>query len=141
MAKFKIVQQNGKQSLRSADYRKRYFEKHNGYFGIHCCSYCGKLLSEEKSTVDHIIPVHAAEQSRFLRWLFHWDKEGINTLLNLTVACERCNTKKGSRCGIWLLRGWIGRFFFPMFWIVFLVSWPTFLSYAIAFFYIVAEQF
>lgn len=136
-----MKRQDKQQSLRSDDYRKQYFAKHSGYFGIHCCSYCGRLLFKKDATVDHIVPVHAAEKSKFIRWLFKGRKDGVNNVKNLTTACPHCNSAKGSKCGVWLLRGWLGRWVFPVFWIAFLASWPTFLSYSIAFFYVAAEQF
>lgn len=128
------------ENLRSNDYRKQYFSKHHGFWGFYCCSYCGKLLTKEDATIDHIIPVNAAERHKIVAWLFRWKKEGINAQFNLTTACEHCNTSKKNRCGIWLFRGWIGRCFFPVFWFIFFITWPYFLSYAIAFFYVISTE-
>ena len=141
MSFYKVQKTKKGQSLRSLDYRKHYFEGHNGYFEIYCCSYCGRLLFKKDATVDHIVPVHAAERMRLVRWLYRREEGGINSAKNLTTACSRCNSAKGSKCGIWLLRGWMGRLIYPVLWFAFMATWPTFLSYAIAFFTVAAEQF
>ena len=47
-----------------------------------CCQYCGKPLSYDKSTVDHIIP-----RSR----------GGNDNWENIVLSCAPCNYKKGNR--------------------------------------------
>ena len=118
---------------RSTDYRKRYFRKHKGFTGIYCCPYCGKLLTEDTATVDHIIPVNAAKKSFLLRLLLRNTDDGINNMRNLTVACWKCNSKKSSKCGVWILRGKLGKFIFPIFWMMFFALFPYALSWGIAF--------
>lgn len=45
------------------------------------CQYCGKKLSPNKLTIDHIIPKY---------------KGGGNSWKNLVAACKSCNSKKGN---------------------------------------------
>lgn len=45
------------------------------------CQYCGKPLTEEEATVDHVIPLAAG---------------GTNGSSNLVVACEECNVILGA---------------------------------------------
>lgn len=120
------------EQFRSADYRKKYFHKHPGYFGLYCCAYCGRLMEDRTATVDHIVPVNAVARSRIIRLLYHGRQDGINTLHNLTTACGKCNSTKGSKLGLWILRGWIGRRVFPLLWILLLALGPKFLSYTVA---------
>ena len=35
----------------------------------------------------------------------------INDVKNLVPSCEKCNSKKGSKMGLWLIRGDIGKHF------------------------------
>lgn len=44
------------------------------------CSYCGVQLNERNSTIDHVTPRVAGGTSR---------------IDNLTLACRRCNNRKG----------------------------------------------
>jgi 5-methylcytosine-specific restriction endonuclease McrA len=46
------------------------------------CVYCGCELQWESSTVDHVVPL---------------SKGGTHDLENLVLACEPCNTRKGSK--------------------------------------------
>lgn len=45
------------------------------------CHYCGKKLRSGQATVDHVIPS---------------SKGGPNCASNFVLACEPCNTSKGS---------------------------------------------
>lgn len=57
------------------------------------CQYCGKHLSREDSTIDHVIPK---------------SKGGGTTWDNVVLACQKCNVKKAARtpqeAGLRLLR-------------------------------------
>lgn len=46
------------------------------------CCYCGKTLSKDKCTAEHIIPKDQGGQ-------FTWD--------NIVTACEKCNFNKGNK--------------------------------------------
>lgn len=115
---------------RSGDYRRRFFEggQYKACNDKYFCSYCGRLLSEDKVCVDHVISVNKAQTS-----LFYFDLierlgfESVNDVRNLVPACRRCNARKGAKGRIWVLKGFVGRF--PAFWMVFrsvelvLVAW------------------
>lgn len=47
-----------------------------------CCQYCEKKIALHEATVDHVIPK---------------SKGGQNNWENVTLACAKCNQKKGSR--------------------------------------------
>lgn len=46
------------------------------------CAFCGKRLTKENSTIDHLIPQA---------------KGGTNAPANLVLACQPCNNTKGNR--------------------------------------------
>lgn len=96
---------------RSNNYRKtlieNYQKKDNKYYR---CAYCGKKLTKDKMTVDHIVPIDKVQHSwtyrQFIRLMNISD---INELRNLAPACERCNKKKGRKVKGYLLNGLTGR--------------------------------
>lgn len=99
------------QYRRNSTYRKAFFESHPGLFGrdFYFCSYCGKLLRKDRVTVDHLLAVRAVQKSRFLQWFLKKLKiKNVNDQKNLVPACARCNERKGTKTGFWLLRGLIG---------------------------------
>ena len=107
------------QERRSSDYRKDFFETHPGLFkkGLYQCVYCGKILTKEETTVDHFVSIASINQKNALyallnRKILSAQKiENINDPKNLVPACKKCNQKKGSKTGLWLFKGWIGRYF------------------------------
>ena len=112
---------------RNSKYREEYFKTHKGFFGlgIYCCSYCGKFMSKEKTTVDHLIPVDAAKKSCIVRFMFRNKEDGINNHKNLVAACKRCNSKKGNRGRIWIIQGFIGQVFWYIFWVLLVLTIVT----------------
>ena len=60
-------------------------------------------------TVDHIYPVYLAKTGKNL-WMRIAGIEDVNDVRNLAPACRRCNLKKVSKAGIWLIRGILGRY-------------------------------
>ena len=99
---------------RSSGYRKVYIEANPGPWR---CRYCHRRLrGEADMTVDHIVPVSAVSGGagagrRLARAVL--DLEGARTVndgANLCPACRRCNSRKGSKVGMWTLRGWLGRY-------------------------------
>jgi len=45
------------------------------------CTYCGKAVTRQAITVDHVVPLSLG---------------GLDRLDNLTLACARCNSEKGA---------------------------------------------
>lgn len=107
---------------RGKDYRKDYFASHEPIRkSKYHCAYCGRLLPKDELAVDHIIPVQKAQASRFWqRVLSVFCPDGVNDQRNLTTACTHCNSKKGSKAGIWVLRGYLGKHF--VFWVFFRIT-------------------
>lgn len=48
----------------------------------YCCAYCGEMLNEHNTTLDHVIPRHAGGQT---------------TRSNLIAACFGCNSNKSGK--------------------------------------------
>ena len=96
---------------RSADYRKVFFATFpSDEYGRYYCAYCGKRLTADEVTVDHLYPIKKGEQSlKIQKRLKRKGFSGINDPQNLVPACRSCNSKKGSKTGIWLIRGKVGR--------------------------------
>lgn len=81
---------------------------------VYRCVYCGCIHKKDKITVDHLIPVYKVEQSSyrniFRKLLSAMKIDNINSDRNLVPACRRCNSKKGSKTGFWIVRGLLGKF-------------------------------
>lgn len=96
---------------RSSDYRKQFFlstppSVGNRYF----CVYCGRLLPKKKVTVDHLYPVIKVDSSvRLQKKLSDMGYSSVNDPRNLVAACDRCNKRKASKMGLWIVRGEIGK--------------------------------
>lgn len=79
----------------------------NKYF----CAYCGKLVSENRLSVDHLYPIGRAKKDlKLQRKLQRMGIEDINDVRNLVAACKRCNLRKGKKMGLWIFAGKIGRY-------------------------------
>lgn len=90
--------------------RNEFFAKNKTVSGRYRCAYCGRKLAREKITIDHIFPVHCMEEYPAVRRraaLF--GIRGSNDLKNLVPACSRCNLRKGTRMGWWIIKGFLGR--------------------------------
>lgn len=99
-----------KEYVRSNDYRKIFFENQNYKRKYTLCAYCGLPVKIEKLTVDHIIPVIKAKKTHAGRNAMKlWGITDINELKNLCGACKKCNSKKGSKMGFWIIRGFLGK--------------------------------
>jgi len=48
----------------------------------YCCAYCGEMLNEHNTTLDHVVPRHAG---------------GLTERRNLIAACFGCNSNKSGR--------------------------------------------
>lgn len=103
------------QERRSADYRQQFFRTNMGLYhkGKHYqCAYCGRIFPKDQITVDHLLAVKGAQRSAIIKGLLR--KLGItdiNDPKNLVPACRHCNSQKGSKGGIWILRGLLGKYF------------------------------
>lgn len=100
---------------RGSSCRYDFIRKNPGFHGYYLCRYCGKPLSKDRMTVDHRIPVRKAEKSWLYRKLLNHYPYGVNDVRNLVPACKRCNGRKGSKTGIWLLLGYTGVVTGPLF--------------------------
>ena len=70
----------GREEIRNRKFTKR--EKEIILMKTGCkCGHCGKTLTVQESTVDHIIPVY---------------KGGLNDEFNLIALCHDCNEEKSS---------------------------------------------
>ena len=97
---------------RSTSYRKNFFAADYGLFGsgIYFCAYCGRPMRKNKVRVDHIIPVYLAGNSgKYRRLLALKGIRNVNDTKNLTASCVRCNGRKGSLGGLWVIRGYFGK--------------------------------
>lgn len=111
------------QYMRNHDYKKSFFEKNKGLLknGIYYhCAYCGRIMKKDIVTVDHVIPIQKVKSSqnkKFYQLLMgKCNMKNINDVKNLVAACQYCNSKKGSKAGLWIFRGFIGRYFIT--WII-----------------------
>lgn len=98
---------------RSGDYRRIFFiyNKPQIFEKYYICAYCGRLKTKDKITVDHIYPIGKASKSlKYQAKLKRRGIENINDPNNLIGACRRCNSKKGAKVGIWILRAKIGKY-------------------------------
>ena len=98
---------------RSTTYRANFFKSDKGIFGggkYYFCAYCGRILTKSKATVDHIIPIALANRSpRHKRMLTIRGIKTVNDVRNLTASCLKCNSRKGSNGGLWIVRGYFGK--------------------------------
>lgn len=121
----KIIKFNYDEKLqRSEDYRSRYFLANKGILNrFYFCPYCGKLMwSKRKMQIDHIYAVRNVQLNKKLMKKFEQKEDGINSISNLTVSCIKCNKRKSSKGGLWVLRGKYGVYFMPFFrYLIFLI--------------------
>lgn len=97
---------------RSSNYRKTFFDENTGNWreGKYQCVYCGRRLRKEQVSVDHLISVRKTQCSKhYLKLLRKVGFETVNDVRNLVPACKRCNSRKGSKGGWWIVRGLLGR--------------------------------
>lgn len=108
---------------RSTTYRQEFFRKKRGLMDgkYYWCAYCGRIKKRANITVDHLIPVNKVLRGKHRSiWRTYLSLHGIknvNQVENLVPACKRCNSKKGTKTGIWVVRGRVGNHFF--FWLIY----------------------
>lgn len=96
---------------RSSNYRAMFFKTYEPQIGkYYLCTYCGKLLTKEKVTVDHLYPIKKARTSQKVQQKFRkMGYKDVNDPRNLVPACSKCNSRKAAKMGSWIIRGEIGR--------------------------------
>ena len=107
--KFKI---NNSLGNRSSDYRRIFFiyNKPQLFGKYYICAYCGKLLSKDRLTVDHLYPIGKASKSiKYQKKLSRRGVNNINDAKNLVGSCSRCNSRKGAKAGFWIIKGKLGK--------------------------------
>lgn len=68
------------------------------------CVYCGKWFDKKQITIDHIWPIKKANTSNGKKYILKNKLSGINDTNNLVPCCKRCNSSKGSKTGLWIIR-------------------------------------
>ena len=93
---------------RSTNYRQMFIKANPAE--KYRCVYCGKLVSKDRMTVDHVIPVALAKKSKKYQKKLK-TKNGVNDLSNLVPSCWKCNKKKGASASKWWrLKATVGRY-------------------------------
>lgn len=98
-------------SKRSSDYRKVFFRTYPPIFkDMYFCAYCGRLYKKNHITIDHLYPVAKVHSNiRLQEYLQKIGASSVNDPKNLVPACLKCNQRKGTKVGLWTLRGKIGQ--------------------------------
>lgn len=100
---------------RASNYRQIYFRHHDG--PRYRCVYCGRKLKADAVEVDHLVSVAAAQKKFYARWLlFFQGVTNVNDPHNLVASCMRCNRKKSSKMGFWIIKGTLGQY--EIYWIL-----------------------
>lgn len=97
---------------RSTHYRADYLKKHKGLFGmgLYFCAYCHSPVRKHKMTVDHIVSVYNARTNKKYRSLLeHLSIQNVNDVRNLAASCSKCNSRKSSDGGFWIVQGYFGK--------------------------------
>ena len=97
---------------RDSSYRERYISAHPPKNGKYRCVYCGRLVAKDKMEVDHVVAVDRVKRNRLYRLCV---PNGVNDLNNLVCSCHRCNHKKGSKGGLWIIRGHFWKVVLPLY--------------------------
>lgn len=97
--------------VRDNSYRQTFFDNNKPMIGdYYICAYCFKPMKKEKVTVDHIIAVRKSQKNKLANWLMdRMDIQNVNDEKNLCCACRECNSRKGTKGGLWILRGFLGK--------------------------------
>ena len=99
---------------RANNYRQTFFARTQAPYR---CRYCNKKLQKNKVVVDHIVPVAKAQKKTSARMMLAVKRCGsVNDIRNLAPACRDCNSKKSDKMGLWVVRGWLGKY--KLYWII-----------------------
>lgn len=95
---------------RGSAYRRTFFNTNKGVHNHYFCAYCGRYIPKDEITVDHIIPIYSVKYSSWKQKILKLcGINNINCEKNLTPSCFNCNRKKGTKGGLWILRGLTGK--------------------------------
>lgn len=99
------------QYTRSDNYRKEFFKAQKPVNNaLYRCAYCGKKFTFQQIQVDHIFPVNELSYSGIVRKrAASYGIANANDVKNLCCACKKCNLKKGTKLGMWVIRGFLGK--------------------------------
>lgn len=97
---------------RNSSYRNEFLSAVQPVRGKYRCVYCGRRVKPEKMQVDHVVAVHLAQRGFLAKLLV---PKGVNDISNLVPACRRCNRRKGSKGGLWIIRGRFWRICLPIY--------------------------
>lgn len=96
---------------RDNTYRKTFFDNHKPISEPkYRCAYCGRMITYKQTTVDHIFPVNKMcydERTRNQAKMFGITE--TNQEKNLVACCKHCNSKKGTKTGLWIILGFLGK--------------------------------
>lgn len=107
-AKGLIVDTISDNYTRSYNYRESFFKSAEPTKKYRCV-YCGKKFPKEKITIDHIYPIAKANTRRGKKYLKKKGIYNINDEKNLAPSCKHCNSSKGQKAGIWILKAHLGQ--------------------------------
>lgn len=96
---------------RSTDYRETFFKTNKPVVEAkYRCAYCGRKVPFKDITVDHVFPINKLSYEPSLRKrAARMGINGANETKNLVAACRSCNSKKGTKTGVWIYKGFLGR--------------------------------
>lgn len=97
---------------RSNNYRSVFLKRYKGLFctGVYFCAYCNSPIRRSKMTVDHIVSVYNARTNPSYRHLLErLNIQNVNDIRNLAPSCFKCNRRKSSDGGLWIIRGYFGK--------------------------------
>lgn len=99
---------------RANNYRQTFFSRTSGPY---TCRYCNKKLSKTQVYVDHIVPVSKVQKTNYAKMMLNLSRySNVNDIKNLAPACRTCNLKKSDKMGVWIIRGWLGKY--KAYWII-----------------------
>lgn len=117
---------------RGKGYKKKWIIKNPA--DTYRCVYCHRKIPYKSITIDHVVPIHAAKQSRILQYILKARGfDNIDDERNLVPSCWRCNSLKGkSTSMIWIIKAFLGRYTF--YWILF-YAFCAFLVFSLLYFF------
>lgn len=93
--------------IRDNKYRNNYFRFYPA--DAYRCVYCGRIFPKEMITIDHVFPVKKANTKAGRKYIEKNGLSGINDIKNLVPCCKRCNSRKRTKTGLWIIRAKAGK--------------------------------